>query len=373
MMGGFQMRSTWKILCGALVAIGLVAGTARSGAAAELQKLKFGFAGRAISPIIINILIPEILGYYKEEGLSVQGVPLGSNAAVVQNVVAGHVEFGAGNAPFQLPILARGEKLPVVNFFEFTYPFKYAWAVRPDSDIKSIADLKGKHVGVSNFGLAEYPIGQLLLEMQHIDPKKGVSWTAVGSGVTAGLALQRKDIDALFYFDTGFGTIEGAGIKLRYLPMPPNVPQIGGVFLSARTDTFKAHRDWAVGLGRAVAKAEVFIQTNPEAAAYLFVKMFPQAAPKGKTLEEQVKAIQISVNKRMPLYSPFDKSIKKWGFIKRGEWEDELRFSKFDNLKIGDIEGLFTNELIDEINNFDADKIRKQAKEFKLPYAAKSQ
>ena len=39
-----------------------------------------------------------------------------------------------------------------------------------------------------------------------------MTWIAVGAGVTAGVALQRGVIDALAYFDTGFGQIDAAGI-----------------------------------------------------------------------------------------------------------------------------------------------------------------
>ena len=184
------MRMLSKIAgCG--VAALLAVAVAAPALAADLKPVKFGFSGKAISPIIINILVAEPLGYFKEEGLTVEAVPLGSNVAVMQSVVAKRVEFGAGTAGFELPILARGEQLPLVNFFEFTYPFKYAWAVLPDSPIKSISDLKGKHLGVSSFGLLEYPIGQIMLLLFDIDPKKDVNWTAVGAGVTAGVALEK--------------------------------------------------------------------------------------------------------------------------------------------------------------------------------------
>jgi NitT/TauT family transport system substrate-binding protein len=339
-----------------------------SGIAADLKQIKFGFSGKAISPIIINVLVAEPLGYFKDEGLTVEAVPLGSNVAVMQNVVAKRIEFGAGTAGFELPILARGEQLPLVNFFEFTYPFKYAWAVLPDSPIKSISDLKGKNVGVSSFGLLEYPIGQIVLELAHIDPKKDVNWTAVGSGVTAGVALQKKSIDGLFYFDTGFGTIEAAGIPLRYLDLPENVPEIGGVFLSAHVDMMKNDPKLMAAFGRAVSRAELFVQTNPEAAAYLFIEKYPQAAPKGMPLADQVKAIAPSIAKRARLYSPFNKSVKKWGYMRMEEWAEEVKFGKFKLTK-EQYGPLVDNSLIDEIDSYDKGTVRKQAKEFKLPFS----
>ena len=38
---------------------------------------------KIISPLEINFIVPQVLGYYKEEGLEVELLPLGSNAAVM--------------------------------------------------------------------------------------------------------------------------------------------------------------------------------------------------------------------------------------------------------------------------------------------------
>src|SRR5690606_36392044 len=88
-----------------------------------------------------------------------------------------------------------------------------------------------------------------------IDPDKDVQWLAVGEGVTAGVALQRGAIDALAYFDTGFGQIESAGIKMRTLPRPDKIPMIGGFFINARRDYLEKNRKIAVGFGLSGAKA----------------------------------------------------------------------------------------------------------------------
>ncbi|MGH7095244.1 MAG: ABC transporter substrate-binding protein, partial [Stellaceae bacterium] len=245
----------------AATALAPIAARART----DLQKIRFGFAAKAISPIIINILIPERLGYYREEGLTVDAIPLGSDAAVMGSLQEKRIEFGPTIATYEIPIVARGGKLPLIDFYEFTYPFKWALAVKPDSPAKTLTDLKGKRIGVSSFGMADFPVGSEVFQLAGIDPKKDISWLAVGAGVTAGEALVRGDIDALFYFDTGFGTIEAAGIKLRYLRLPDDVPKIGGIYLAATRKLLADRRAWAVGLARGVAKASIFILTNPEA------------------------------------------------------------------------------------------------------------
>lgn len=334
--------------------------------AAELQKLKLGFGTKVVSPMVANILIPEYLGYYRKEGLTLEFLPLGPNSVVLEQIASGRIDVATAVPSVQLPMVARGEKLPTINFFEFTYPFKYALATLPESKVKSFQDLKGKTVGVSSFGLTDFAVLKQVLARNGIDPNKDLNLLAVGEGVPGGQALQRGAIDALFNYDTQFGQIEAVGINLRYVDLPSNVPQIGGLYLTARHETLKDHRNWLVGIGRAVAKAQVFIRENPRASAYAFLQMFPEAAPKASTLDQQIKAVMIPIEKRQKFFSSYDKSVKKWGQLSAAEFKEEVSFMGLDD-KIKDLSGLFTNDLIDEINNFDAEAIRKQAREFKIP------
>ena len=355
------MNRTRKL---AAAALGLLV---TSGAAAQaLDKVRFGFAQNAVSPIVINFIVPSFLGYYKEEGLEVEMVTLGTNAAVMASLDQKRVEFGVGVPSFQLPLAAKGEKVPGVNYYEYTYPFKWAVAVTPDSAVKSLTDLKGRTVGVSSLGVTDYPIGKALLRQVGLDPGKDVQWLAVGEGVTAGQALQRGAIAGLVYFDTGFGTIEGAGMKMRYLALPAEVPKVGGLYISATRETLDKRRRAAIGLARGVAKASFFIQNNPEAAAYIFIKMYPEAAPRGVPLAAQIKRVVIPIAKRAPLYSPLDKSITEIGRTTAAEWADELEFLDLKG-KVKDPAALYTNELIAEINKFDRAKVIAEAKAFRIP------
>ena len=73
---------TW--LAGAATGLVMVSGAT----AQELQKLKLGFGTKIVSPMIANILIPEYLGYYKEEGLTLEFFPLGPNTVVMEQIAS---------------------------------------------------------------------------------------------------------------------------------------------------------------------------------------------------------------------------------------------------------------------------------------------
>ncbi len=348
------------------LAAGLLLACASQASTQQLEKVRFGFAQTAVSPILINFIVPQYLGYFKDEGLDVELVTLGTNAAVLASLDQKRVEFGVGVPSFQLPVAAKGEHLPAINYFEYTYPFKWAVAVKPDSPVHSLADLKGKVVGVSNLGVTDFPIGKALMRLSKLDPEKDVQWLAVGAGVTAGQALERGSIDALVYFDTGFGQIEAAGVKMRYLPLPDGLPKVGGLYVSTSREFLAARRKTAVGFARAIAKGSLFVQQNPEAAAYMFIRQYPEAAPRAKSLAEQIKSVRIPIEKRAPLFTSYDKSVRDLGRISAAEWQDEIDFMGLDG-RIKDPSALYTNDLIGEINNFDRQKIIDQARAFKIP------
>ena len=351
-----------QLLMGMQAFVGATLVGPRIAQAKSLRRLKFGVGLKSISATVINGVIGEALGYNREEGFTLVAEPLGTNSNVQVATARGDVDIGIGVPSFGLPLLAKHEWAPLINYFEYTYPFKWDVAVLPSSPIRNYAELRGKRIGVSNFGSTEYPVTKEVLKRNGIDPDRDVQWVAVGAGVTAGIALQKGTIDALAYFDTGFGQVEANGIALRFLPRPANIPMIGGQFLMAKKETIAQERQLAVGLARSIAKSSYFIIANPEAGAKVFLEMYPQAAPRGSSQAEAVKAIVTTISRRIKLYAPPYKGAKM-GSINVQEFETEARI---DGLKIANFHDFYTNALIDEINNFDVAAIQQQAMDYKV-------
>lgn len=344
---------------GSLFATYLVFGSRVAGAA-DLKKLKFGVGLKAMGPSVINAIIGEVLGYNKEEGFTIVPASLGTNANVQIAIDKGDVDVGIGVPSFGLPLLAKGEWKGSLNYYEYTYPYKWDVVVKPGSAVKSYTDLKGLRIGVSDFGGTEYPVTRNVLKQIGVDPD-GVKWIAVGNGIQAGVALQRDAIDALAYYDTGFGQIEAANIPLRYVTRPDNLPMVGGQFLTARRPFIEQNRDLAIGLGRSVAKASTFLLASPEAGAHAFLAMYPETAPRGVSTDDAVKTIVQSIGKRIKLYAP-PYAGAKMGSIDPKEFKAE---AEMNGLTIGDLSNFYTNDLIAEINKFDPAKIANDARTYK--------
>jgi NitT/TauT family transport system substrate-binding protein len=328
----------------------------------SVKKVSFGFGTKTIDPLATTIVIGQELGYYREEGLEVEFKAVGSVAAMTEAVRSGNLTMSVGSPTFLLTSAAKGDAAPTRLFHEYAYPFKWDWAVPPDSPVRDLADLKGKKLGVANFGTIEQLIGKSMLRQVSIDPENDVSWTAVGEGTTGHIALSRADIDAMIYYDTGFGAWDAAGLAYRLLDRPKEVPQVGGFFLQATPSTLQNERAMAVGLGRGTAKGTVFALENIDAAAKTFLKMFPEVATASRTTEENVRALAAVLARRKPLWKSPDPSITKLGFIREQELRDEVKFLDLASA-IPDVTPFFTNELNDEINAFDPEPIRRQARE----------
>ena len=296
--------------------------------------------------------------YNREEGFTIAPAALGTNSNVQIAVDKGDVDIGIGVPSYGLPLLGKGEWQGAINFYQYTYPYKWDVAVKPGSTVKAYADLKGKRIGVSDFGSTEYPVTRNILKNMGIDPDADVKWISVGNGIQAGVALQRDAIDALAYYDTGFGLIEAANIPIRLVERPANLPMIGGQFLEAKKDFLAKDRALAIGFGRSTAKASVFLLASPEAGAKAFLKMYPETAPRGSSTEDAVKSIVQGTARRIELFKPPYPNYQ-FGQINPDEFKQEAEVFGYP---LGKLENFYTNDLIAEINRFDPAKIAADAK-----------
>lgn len=333
-----------------------------SGAADALPPVRMGVSFKAVNATVINLMIGERLGYAKEEGIELGLVTTGSIGAMLAGVSQGTFECCGVTISMMAPLLAKGQLPPITAIYEFTYPYKWDIAVKPDSPIKSYEDLRGKKIGVESLGTTTYPVTKMVLSRIGLDPDKDVQWQAVGAGTTSGIALSNGVIDALAYFDTGFDLLEIAGIPFRVLPRPKSVPLIGGFMIGARREYLKEHRTRLVGFGRCIAKSTVFTLANPVTAASAFLDMYPGMARRGASRDDSVRLIVHAMKRRIQLYNPPYPGAKL-GSMNSDEMRLEADFAGFKNL---DISPLYTNELIDEVNDFDRSKIVTQAKSYKL-------
>jgi NitT/TauT family transport system substrate-binding protein len=356
------MKLSRRRMLASMSAMSALATLPGAAAAQASRTVRLGVGLKFLNTTFTNVMIGERLGYNRAAGFALEGLALGALSNVLVALDKREIEFGIVSPSVALPLFAKGQLPPITCFYEYTYPYKWDVAVKPDSPLKSYEDLSGKKIGVSNLGTTDYPVTKAVLASLGIDPVADVAWVAVGEGVIAGAALERGVIDALAYFDTGFGQIESAGIALRYLPRPSSVPMIGGFFLAARRDFLASDRALCTDFARSVAMATEFVLANPAAGARAFLDMYPGTAPRGASPAEAVERTVHSIARRLGLYRPPYEGARL-GEIREAEWRAEARFL---DLAIADLAPLFTNELIAEVNDFDRDAVIAAAKAYRV-------
>lgn len=325
-----------------------------------LTQVVIGTPNAGFSPQGINYLIADRLGYFKQQGLSVKVVNLGTVQGMQSALATGKIDFATYADTFLAQVYAKHQDLRGKGFYEFTYPFKYGIAVNPNSDIRSLSQLAGKTVGTVSFNQSDYLVGKKLAANAGAG---NVKWIATGIGTLSGRALQSNKVAALAYSDTGFGQILGAGIPLRFLPIPTDHPDVGGQVMVASDKIWNDHRKLAQGLARGIAEASVYTLANPTAAAYQYLKSYPTAAPAGESLSQQLAAIEQSVVLRAKLFHDGSQPL---GAVSKENLDGALIFSDGDPAKI-DMGTSFSNAVVSYANQFDAAAVRQAAKKYQVP------
>jgi ABC-type nitrate/sulfonate/bicarbonate transport system substrate-binding protein len=147
------------------------------------------------SDAIIPVNVGAELGIFKKHGLDVTIVELGGGSKMAQAVAAGSVDIGDG-AGSEMAFVAKGA--PMIAVCETTAPAPFlSVGVVWDSPIKTVDDLKGKKIGVSNSGSFSDWSGRQLARKKGWG-ENGVTTVAIGNGVAAvGAALKTHQIDAM--------------------------------------------------------------------------------------------------------------------------------------------------------------------------------
>ncbi|HUB97806.1 MAG TPA: ABC transporter substrate-binding protein [Stellaceae bacterium] len=173
--------------------IAFVATLAAARAAVADTSLIVGKAS-ATSDAIIPVNIGDQLGIFKRHGLDLKIVDFGGGSKMAQALAAGSIDIGDG-AGTEMAFVAKGAPMIAVCESTSTAPF-LAIGVPWDSPIKTLADLKGKTIGVSSPGSFSDWSGHELARTEGWGPD-GVKTVAIGGGdAPARAAFRAHLIDA---------------------------------------------------------------------------------------------------------------------------------------------------------------------------------
>jgi NitT/TauT family transport system substrate-binding protein len=317
-----------------------------------------------VSSAAAPFAIAQKLGWFEKAGIQVELVPLPGSTDCVKLVATRDVQISLPSVEPLAIIRPQGVK---AKFFYTAYQGNiYGIAVPADSPVKTMADLKGKKIGVTSMASAGVVLARALARQAGLDPDKDISIVVAGEAAQTAALLRSKQVDALSQFDTQYALTSNAGARLRLLDHPEirKFPSNGFVALE---DYLKTNRADAVALARGYAMGTVFAIANPEAAIRILWEVYPQTRALGKDEAAALKDDLLTLDARARNWRYEPVGGKRWGDNVEANYRAYLEWLIAQGVVKTrvDVKDLITGELLDDVNKFDAEAIRRDARAFK--------
>lgn len=328
--------------------------------------ISYGIATLDSSADAVYASIPLSFGFYEEEGLDVEIMPVAGAQLATGLMVSGQASAmvsGAGGI-----FGGRSNGIPVVGFM-CPIPDNYqSIAVMQDGPVKSFADLKGKTIGTNSPALI--PTIEMIVRAQGWDPKD-LPVLVVGSSLPALDALQRGRVDALFLWDAVYALFEANGAQLTYF-VPEPLGRIGySQANSTLASTIEREPELIEKIARAMAKSIVVMAAaEPAELTKLHFKTFPASRPNGLSEQQLIDldGRRLAARKKFMRLQQrvFDRTEKI------GDVSDEaIEFAAnvmFEGKAIKEVlpaSAYFTRQFVPAMNDFDVGPIIDRARAFR--------
>lgn len=299
--------------------------------------------------------------FFAEEGLEVKMIGMGGATVATQALGADQVDIAVPASSAPLALLEKMPDAGIVGFYTFINGFQSMPVTLQNSPIKDLSQLNEKTIGVQALGNSQVQTTKALVKIAGGDPTS-IRFVAVGEGVEAAHALQSKRVDALVLFDGLYGQIEMAGVPLHRLSSKATSTEdvgFSGVIIT-KTSFMKEHRDVLIRYGRAIAKATVFTKANPEAAVRIHWKLYPETRVRGMSEQDAMKTALASLNARLENVFEVEGMIGN-STLRQVEGYIALNQAGGQLTKGNTLASLWDSSLMQEINNFDKEAVRKRA------------
>lgn len=307
--------------------------------------------------------VADYVGYFEDEGLDVEIVIVSGSSATVQQIVAGNVDIGHPSAPAVAQGVSQGNCLK--QFYSFAYTNVFGLATPESTGIQSLGDLRGQVVGVSEPGGGEIPLVRAILAGAGL--AEGVDYEMLPIGEGGALTFQAlSDGAAQAYSSSVFdvASVEAAGMPLRQL-MPEEFRYFPSTNMVVTCDYFDENKETLTKFARAVAKATVWSEANEQGAKDISEFYEPELF-EDPDLAEAIWQATMEMNSLPPAIagSPL-------GTHYRDGFELYIEFASQGTEEEGalnadavDLDELLTDELLDDINDFDRGDVIEDAENF---------
>lgn len=303
------------------------------------------------------------MGYWQKLGLNVTILGLSGGPAAVQALLTGRGDISVSGASELLTSLSTGKPLPLLEFYNWIVRNTYAISVPQGSAVQSIAELKGKPIGVQNLGKDDATALTTILSIAEGVAKSAIQLVPVGSGTQALEALKSGQVAAYAGGDTQNSELTALGYPIRNLALPPELDRATDTVWVTTPSYFDSHQAQLAAFGKGLSEAEVFCETNINACIKLYWKQYPTAAPANASTDfaSASAVIKASLAARLPKLTTVD---GKWGYQTVAGYQSLATVLDIEQVDPAQIQKLFTNALADQFSDFNESTIKSQAESY---------
>jgi NitT/TauT family transport system substrate-binding protein len=274
---------------------GMMAAAATRPALAAPEPVTYLFPAPAFLPAFIPFQLAVKRGYFAGNNLAVTFRTGRGGADVATQVGAGNVDLGGGVG--ETSMIVRPNDLPVRGVALLGSHPLFQLVTRKESGIKTLADLRGKKLGV--IGYQDTGYYALLAALASANLKRAdVEVQAVGpAGVTQ--LMIAKSLDGIIAVPEWADTIETAGIALDHFSIEKVLPAMAQAILCS--DKVIKERPAVVrGFVQAVLRSVRDCVADPATAVRDYVAATPQHAGKEAEMERILRAYVTQVYETSP-------------------------------------------------------------------------
>jgi NitT/TauT family transport system substrate-binding protein len=193
---------------------------------------------------------------------------------VVQQLIAGQIDFGITGTPETIIANAQGHDLVGIANVESDV---FTIVATPESGLKSIDDLEGGTLGITDVGGGEIPLVNAVLEDHGFTPDEDVELKVIGpGGPAAAKAIQDGEVDAYAAAINDLAGIEVTGLEF--------VPILEEKFQGLPNDEMVVRRELlddeeglqtVLDIMKGMYEGTVFAEENPDEALSIICELVP--------------------------------------------------------------------------------------------------
>jgi NitT/TauT family transport system substrate-binding protein len=165
----------------------------------EKSKISIAVGGKNLF-YYLPLTIAERLGYFKDEGLDVEISDFPGGAKALQALVGGSADVVSGAYEHTINMQAKGQNIQAFVLQGRAPQIVLAYSTKNMPNYQSIADLKGKKIGVTAPGSSTSMMASYVLAKAGIKPSE-VSFIGIGAGPGAVAAMRSGQLDAICNLD----------------------------------------------------------------------------------------------------------------------------------------------------------------------------